>query len=77
MEWTPESIRALRHHLKLTQTEFGERLGVTRVQTVSEWELGKTTPGCQTILLLDVTAREAGFTDRVAAKLREKLTGTE
>lgn len=36
---TAAFVRAAREHLGLTQTEFGERLGVTR-RTVSNWERG-------------------------------------
>lgn len=37
-------IRALRTVLKLNQTEFARRLGVTQ-GTVSDWETAKTDPG--------------------------------
>lgn len=77
MEWTSENIRLLRRHLGETQTAFGDRLGISRVQTISEWELGKETPGRRTIRLLDIIANDAGFTERVAARLREKLKQEE
>lgn len=72
MEWTAETIRLLRQHLGETQTTFGERLGVSRVQTISEWELGKNAPGKRTQRLLDVIANDAGFTQRIAERMRKK-----
>lgn len=38
-----EAIRKLRHKLILTQTEFGELLGVS-FATVNRWEAGKFKP---------------------------------
>lgn len=38
-----EKIRRLRHSLKLNQTQFGERVGVSQGQ-VSKWEKGEDTP---------------------------------
>jgi DNA-binding transcriptional regulator YiaG len=38
---TPKQLKALRTRLKLSQREFGERVGVTK-QSVYMWERGKT-----------------------------------
>lgn len=37
------TIKELRNKLKLTQTEFAKKIGVT-MQTVQNWEYGKSTP---------------------------------
>lgn len=36
---SPETLRHLRRRLRLSQTRFGKRLGVTRA-TVARWEAG-------------------------------------
>lgn len=36
-------IEELRKHLRLSQEEFGDKIGVAR-QTISKWELGDNTP---------------------------------
>ncbi len=77
MEWTPENIYLLRKHLDETQQQFAERMGLRRANTVLEWEAGRLNPSGAVRRLLDICAKESGFTDRVAAKLREKLKGTE
>lgn len=77
MDWIPENIRVLRLHLCDTQEAFAKRLGLRRYQTVSEWELGKLNPSGVTRTLLDVIANDHGFTERVAARLREKLKREE
>lgn len=46
-----ERVKELRAELKLTQIEFGRRIG-TSGATVSTTESGKTTPDNQTILLI-------------------------
>ena len=46
-----ERVKELRSELKLTQLEFGRRIG-TSGATVSTTESGKTTPDNQTILLI-------------------------
>lgn len=38
-----ESIRTLRHNLRMTQEEFAHRLGIT-VATVNRWENGHNRP---------------------------------
>ncbi|MEB3355440.1 MAG: helix-turn-helix transcriptional regulator [Synechococcales bacterium] len=59
--WTREAIRALRHHMGLTQAVFAQHLGVRR-QTVSEWENGVYEPERSTAKLLQFVAKEAAFT---------------
>jgi|GEM_PF-3225636 len=73
MEWTPDMIHLLRLHLGDTQEAFRERLGLKRRQTVSEWELGKEHPGGIARRLLDIIANDAGFTERVAARLKVRI----
>jgi DNA-binding transcriptional regulator YiaG len=43
LTWDAETIKALREHMELTQSQFAEVLGV-RQQTVSEWEQGVYAP---------------------------------
>ena len=58
--WDKQSIRSLRRHLELTQSEMADRLG-TRQQTISEWETGRYQPRGATATLLTLVAREARF----------------
>jgi DNA-binding transcriptional regulator YiaG len=58
--WGAESVRALRRHLNLTQTEMAAELG-TRQQTVSEWETGLYRPRGASARLLSIIAERAGF----------------
>lgn len=39
---TPDTLRRIRHALRLTQAEFADRLGVVAA-TVSAWEQGRNT----------------------------------
>ena len=61
MAWTAERTRALREHMGLSQTEFADRLGFARYQTVSEIETGRRDVTATIGKLLDYIAREAGF----------------
>lgn len=58
--WTPHEIRALREHLKLTQSQMAEELQV-RQQTISEWETGTHKPHRSTQKTLSMIAERAGF----------------
>ncbi|BAZ31856.1 hypothetical protein NIES4074_43290 [Cylindrospermum sp. NIES-4074] len=58
--WNADLIKALRLHMNLTQTEFGERLGV-RQGTVSEWETGAYEPSRSTSKHLELIAQMVGF----------------
>lgn len=73
MEWTPENIYLLRKHLGETQEQFAERLGLRRRVTVTEWESGRVRPANPIHKLLDIIARDAAFTERVAVRLRQQL----
>ena len=58
--WRPETIRALREHMRLTQREMADELEV-RQQTISEWETGLHTPHRSTQKTLSMVAERAGF----------------
>ncbi|HLO88136.1 MAG TPA: helix-turn-helix domain-containing protein [Nostocaceae cyanobacterium] len=58
--WKAELIKALRLHLGLNQTEFGDLIGV-RQGTVSDWEIGHRTPSLPTSKLLEIVAERSGF----------------
>ena len=58
--WHQDAIKALRKHMKLTQAQFAQELGVRR-QTVSEWENGVYDPDRSTTRFLDVIAKQAHF----------------
>ncbi len=58
--WQATSIRALRRHLRLSQTGMAAELG-TRQQTVSEWETGLYRPRGASVRLLTIIAERAGF----------------
>jgi DNA-binding transcriptional regulator YiaG len=60
--WKSELIRSLRAHMRLTQKQFADVLGV-RQQTVSEWESGVYVPTRSTSKHLTRVAKEAGFID--------------
>lgn len=59
-QWDSQHIRALRHHMGLTQREMAGRLG-TRQQTISEWELGLYEPRGASATLLSMVAERAKF----------------
>ncbi len=59
-KWNKKKIRALRLHLKMTQTEMAGELG-TRQQTISEWELGLYEPRGASATLLGMVAERTGF----------------
>ena len=60
LQWDSKHIRALRHHLGLTQRELADRLG-TRQQTISEWETGMYKPRGASITLLSIVAERISF----------------
>lgn len=71
-QWTYESIKALRHHLGLTQRELADRLG-TRQQTISEWETGMYQPRGASSTLLSIIAEQGKFKYEAAPlKTRKK-----
>ncbi len=58
--WNAESIRRLRDHVGLTQSELAEELN-TRQQTISEWERGAYRPRGPSARLLTRVAEDAAF----------------
>jgi len=60
VKWDARSVKGLRRHLAITQTELAEELGV-RQQTVSEWETGQYTPRGASEKLLNMVAERGGF----------------
>lgn len=50
---SPEGVKDLRAKLELTQAEFGEALGVSRL-TISQYEIGFRKPGSTVLILLRV-----------------------
>lgn len=58
--WDRRKIKALRKHLKMTQSEMAQELG-TRQQTISEWEMGLYEPRGATSTLLGIVAERTGF----------------
>jgi len=59
-KWDGKSIRALRAHLGLSQSEMADRLG-TRQQTISEWETDMYRPRGASSTLLSIVAERANF----------------
>lgn len=60
VKWDNEHIRALRQHLRLTQQQMAEELGI-RQQTVSEWETGMYQPRGTSATLLTLIAERTSF----------------
>jgi DNA-binding transcriptional regulator YiaG len=58
--WDATSVKGLRRHMRLTQAELADELGV-RQQTVSEWETGAYQPRGASDRLLSMIAERAGF----------------
>jgi DNA-binding transcriptional regulator YiaG len=59
-DWDSERIKALRKHLKLTQAELADKLGM-RQQTVSEWEVGEYKPRGASAKILSIVADRNKF----------------
>lgn len=59
-DWNDETVKALRDHLQMTQTQMAETLG-TRQQTISEWEVGMHKPRGGMARLLSIVAERAEF----------------
>ncbi len=58
--WDGARVRALREHLRESQSGLAERIG-TRQQTISEWETGASQPRRMSRRLLHIVAEEGGF----------------
>jgi putative transcriptional regulator len=69
--WKPETIRALREHMGLTQREMADELEV-RQQTISEWETGLHTPHRSTQKTLSMVAERAGFRYEDSLNIQER-----
>ena len=57
--WTPETIRALRKRLGMTQKAFADELGYSRYISVTELERGDYSPSGPAQRLLDMLEKEA------------------
>lgn len=55
---SPGYLTALREALGLTQSEFGERVGVDKM-TVSRWERGAMRPGAEALAAIEGLRRES------------------
>ena len=66
-DWDAKRIKALRQHLKLTQSGMAEELG-TRQQTVSEWETGDYQPRGASAKLLSIIADRSKFSYKAEPK---------
>lgn len=60
VNWNGELIKALRHHMGLTQAALAQQIGV-RQATVSEWEKGIRTPNRAMSKYLTIVAEQAKF----------------
>jgi len=67
IEWNPDRIKALREHLRMTQRQLADELGV-RQQTISEWEIGVYIPRRATQKYLSLIAERVGFAYQVEKK---------
>ncbi len=70
-DWDDESVKALRDHLQMTQTQMAETLG-TRQQTISEWEVGMHKPRGGMARLLSIVAERAEFQYQAKSDLKGK-----
>ncbi len=71
IKWDGAGVRALRRHMRLTQSKLAEELG-TRQQTISEWETGMYQPRGTSATLLTLVAERSGF--KYAPKDKNKAT---
>ncbi len=58
--WNGTLIKALRQHMKLSQSQFAKELGV-RQQTISEWEKNLYTPRRSMSKYLTIIAEQVNF----------------
>jgi DNA-binding transcriptional regulator YiaG len=71
IRWDGPGVRALRRHMRLTQSKLAEELG-TRQQTISEWETGMYRPRGTSATLLTLVAERSGF--KYTANAKNKMT---
>ena len=55
--WEPQKVKLLRNELHLSQSIFGNVLGVSK-KTVEAWEAGKNTPCGSASRLMEVISKE-------------------
>jgi DNA-binding transcriptional regulator YiaG len=67
VKWDGAGVRALRRHMKLTQSGLADELG-SRQQTISEWEIGMYRPRGTSARLLTLVAEKSGFKYSAEAK---------
>lgn len=65
-EMTPESVRALRESLRVSQPVFARQLR-TEVRTIKNWEQGISKPNDQAAILLKLIERDPTLLDQIAA----------
>ena len=73
VQWDDQQIRALRHHLGLTQAELAQEMG-TRQQTVSEWETGIYRPRGASVTPLGIIAERSSFDYEATPELKKRET---
>lgn len=74
-----ENILRLRKDCNLSQEQLGENVGVTR-QTISNWELGETSPNPEQLIMLSKTLRvsvDELLSNDIKPLLVEKVSNTE
>jgi len=69
--WDRKSVKGLRVHLDMSQTELAAELGV-RQQTVSEWETGAYRPRGASERVLNMVAERAGYAYGTPAQAQSK-----
>jgi DNA-binding transcriptional regulator YiaG len=67
VKWDGAGVKALRRHMKLTQSGLADELG-SRQQTISEWETGMYRPRGTSARLLTLVAEKSGFKYSAEAK---------
>lgn len=65
-EMTPESVRALRESLRVSQPVFARQLR-TEVRTIKNWEQGISKPNDQAAILLKLIERDPTLLEQIAA----------
>lgn len=73
LRWDADSIRALREHMGMNQSEMAELLGV-RQQTISEWETSAYQPTRSSSKHLTLIAERADFPYRAVQENGEDRT---
>jgi DNA-binding transcriptional regulator YiaG len=58
---TPDEIRQVRTRLGMTQVAFAAAMGVSRRETVAEWESGHRTPSGSAVRLMELLVERAAL----------------